>query len=284
MKITGKTKQLAVIGYPADHSFSPVMHNFIADNMNMDYTYSAFTVSPENLGDAIRGMRAMGFCGMNVTAPHKIEVIKYLDEISADARLLNSVNTVVNKNGILTGYNTDSEGFYLSLKNAGVKVENADILVMGCGGVVIPALTGIIKYNPKSITLLNRTKAKAEKLAEDIFNITGYRIKTCMETDSFDILINTTSAGMGEQKNVLPWESINELSGIDFITPKSVAVDMIYNPPKTEFLKYAEGKGAKTINGLDMLIYQGLLAYELFTDTKLPDNMAELLRKEVFGI
>ena len=284
MKITGKTKQLAVIGYPADHSFSPVMHNFIADNMNMDYTYSAFTVSPENLGDAIRGMRAMGFCGMNVTAPHKIEVIKYLDEISDDAKLLNSVNTVVNKNGILTGYNTDSEGFYLSLKNAGVRVENADILVMGCGGVVIPALTGIIKYNPKSITLLNRTKAKAEKLAEDIFNITGYRIKTCMETDSFDIIINTTSAGMGEQKNVLPWESINELSGIDFITPKSVAVDMIYNPPKTEFLKYAEGKGAKTINGLDMLIYQGLLAYELFTDTKLPDNMAELLRKEVFGI
>ena len=284
MKITGKTKQLAVIGYPADHSFSPVMHNFIADNMNMDYTYSAFTVSPENLGDAIRGMRAMGFCGMNVTAPHKIEVIKYLDEISDDAKLLNSVNTVVNKNGILTGYNTDSEGFYLSLKNAGVRVENADILVMGCGGVVIPALTGIIKYNPKSITLLNRTKAKAEKLAEDIFKITGYRIKTCMETDSFDIIINTTSAGMGEQKNVLPWESINELSGIDFITPKSVAVDMIYNPPKTEFLKYAEGKGAKTINGLDMLIYQGLLAYELFTDTKLPDNMAELLRKEVFGI
>ena len=284
MKITGKTKQLAVIGYPADHSFSPEMHNFIADNMNMDYTYSAFTVSPENLGDAIRGMRAMGFCGMNVTAPHKIEVIKYLDEISDDAKLLNSVNTVVNKNGILTGYNTDSEGFYLSLKNAGVRVENADILVMGCGGVVIPALTGIIKYNPKSITLLNRTKAKAEKLAEDIFNITGYRIKTCMETDSFDIIINTTSAGMGEQKNVLPWESINELSGIDFITPKSVAVDMIYNPPKTEFLKYAEGKGAKTINGLDMLIYQGLLAYELFTDTKLPDNMAELLRKEVFGI
>lgn len=284
MKITGKTKQLAVIGYPADHSFSPVMHNFIADNMNMDYTYSAFTVSPENLGDAIRGMRAMGFCGMNVTAPHKIEVIKYLDEISDDAKLLNSVNTVVNKNGILTGYNTDSEGFYLSLKNAGVRVENADILVMGCGGVVIPALTGIITYNPKSITLLNRTKAKAEKLAEDIFNITGYRIKTYMETDSFDIIINTTSAGMGEQKNVLPWESINELSGIDFITPKSVAVDMIYNPPKTEFLKYAEGKGAKTINGLDMLIYQGLLAYELFTDTKLPDNMAELLRKEVFGI
>ena len=284
MKITGKTQQLAVIGYPADHSFSPEMHNYIAGYMNMDYTYSAFTVSTENLGDAIRGMRAMGFRGMNVTAPHKIEVIKYLDEISPEAKLLGSVNTVVNKNGILTGYNTDSEGFYLSLRNAGVQIEDADILVMGCGGVVIPALAGVIKYNPKSITLLNRTKAKAEKLANDILELTGYKIKTNIVTEKFDIIINTTSAGMGAQKDVLPWDSIDELSGLDFITEKSVAVDMIYNPPKTKFLKLAESKGAKTINGLDMLIYQGLLAYELFTDTKLPDNMAELLRKEVFGI
>lgn len=284
MKITGKTKQLAVIGYPADHSFSPAMHNFISEYMNMDYTYSAFTVSPENLGDAIRGMRAMGFCGMNVTAPHKIEVMQYLDEISPEAKLLGSVNTIVNRNGILTGYNTDSEGFYMSLKNAGVKIQNTDILVMGCGGVVIPALAGIIKYEPRSITLLNRTKSKAEKLANDIFKITGYTVKTEFEAKDYDIVINTTSAGMGNQKDLLPWDSIEELTGIDFISEKSVAVDMIYNPMRTKFLKLAESKGAQIINGLDMLIYQGILAYELFTDTKLPDNTAELLRKEVFKL
>ncbi len=284
MKITGKTQQLAVIGYPADHSFSPAMHNFISEYMNMDYTYSAFTVSPENLGDAIRGMRAMGFRGMNVTAPHKIEVMQYLDEISPEAKLLGSVNTIVNRNGRLTGYNTDSEGFYMSLKNAGVRIQNTDILVMGCGGVVIPALAGIIKYNPKSITLVNRTKSKAEKLANDILKITGYTVKTELEAEEYDIIINTTSAGMGTQKDILPWESINELSGIDLISEKSVAVDMIYNPRCTKFLKLAESKGAQSINGLDMLIHQGILAYELFTDTKLPDNMAELLRKEVFEI
>lgn len=284
MKITGKTKQLAVIGYPADHSFSPAMHNFISEYMNMDYTYSAFTVSPENLGDAICGMRAMGFCGMNVTAPHKIEVMQYLDKISPEAKLLGSVNTIVNRNGILTGYNTDSEGFYMSLKNAGVKIQNTDILVMGCGGVVIPALAGIIKYEPRSITLLNRTKSKAEKLANDISEITGYTVKTVFEAKDYDIIINTTSAGMGAQIDVLPWESIKELSGIDFISEKSVAVDMIYNPMCTKFLKLAESKGAQIINGLDMLIYQGILAYELFTDTKLPDNTAELLRKEVFKL
>ncbi|MBQ3125323.1 MAG: shikimate dehydrogenase [Clostridia bacterium] len=284
MKITGKTQQLAVIGDPADHSFSPVMHNFISGYMGKDYTYSAFTVKSENLGDAISGMRAMGFRGMNVTAPHKIEVMQYLDEISPEAKLLGSVNTIVNNNGHLIGYNTDSEGFYMSLQNAGIPTENKDILVMGCGGVVIPALVRIIKSNPKSITLVNRTKSKAEKLAKNIFDITGFGIKTTVENDTFDLIINTTSAGMGKQIDTLPWDSIPELSGTDFITEKSSAVDMIYNPERTKFLKLAEEKGAKVINGLDMLIYQGILAYELFTDTKLPDNIAELLRKEVFGL
>ena len=284
MKITGKTQQLAVIGYPADHSFSPAMHNYISEYMNMDYTYSAFTVTPENLGDAILGMRAMGFKGINVTAPHKIEVIQYLDEISVDAKLLGAVNTVVNNKGVLKGYNTDSEGFYMSLERSGVSVENANILVMGCGGVVVPALVGIIKHNPGSITLLNRTKSKAEKFAADIFAITGFTVKTEITHSCYDIIINTTSAGMGEQKDILPWDSFAELNDTDFISKNSVAVDMIYNPPCTKFLALAKKKGAKIINGLDMLIYQGILAYELFTDTKLPDNMAELLRKEVFGL
>lgn len=284
MKITGKTQQLAVIGDPADHSFSPVMHNFISEYMGNDYTYSAFTVKPENLGDAIRGMRAMGFRGINVTAPHKIEVMQYLDEISPEAKRLGSVNTIVNRNGYLTGYNTDSEGFYMSLHNAGIPTEGKDILVMGCGGVVIPALVRIIKSNPASITLVNRTKSKAEKLAKDIFDINGYSIKTTVEKNTFDLIINTTSAGMGAQIDALPWDSIPELSGTDFITETSAAVDMIYNPERTKFLKLAEKKGAKVMNGLDMLIYQGILAYELFTDTKLPENIAELLRKEVFGI
>ena len=239
MKITGKTQQLAVIGDPADHSFSPVMHNFISGYMGKDYTYSAFTVKSENLGDAISGMRAMGFRGMNVTAPHKIEVMQYLDEISPEAKLLGSVNTIVNNNGHLIGYNTDSEGFYMSLQNAGIPTENKDILVMGCGGVVIPALVRIIKSNPKSITLVNRTKSKAEKLAKNIFDITGFGIKTTVENDTFDLIINTTSAGMGKQIDTLPWDSIPELSGTDFITEKSSAVDMIYNPERTKFLKLA---------------------------------------------
>ena len=283
MTITGKTKQLAVIGYPADHSFSPLLHNFISDYLQLDYTYSAFTVAPDMLQDAIRGVRALGICGINVTAPHKIEVMKYLDVISPEAQILGSVNTIVNRNGILTGYNTDSEGFYMSLVNNGTETEGKDILVMGCGGVVIPALVRIIKSNPKSITLVNRTKEKAIKLAEKITHITGFNIETQIKSDSYDIVINTTTAGMADMSDILPWESIPDISDADFITENTTAVDMIYNPPKTKFLQYAEEKGAKTMNGLDMLICQGVLAYELFTDTHLPAQMPSLIRKEVFS-
>lgn len=284
MNITGKTIQLGIIGNPVEHSFSPKMHNYISNYMGNDYVYTAFCVEPDDLGAAITGMRALNIRGINVTAPHKVNVMKYLDEISPDAQKLGAVNTVVNRNGILTGYNTDSDGFYLALKNAGITVTDNNLLVMGCGGVVMPTLLRLIKEQPKSITLLNRTKSKAQLLAEKIKSVTDFEIQTDLSDVDFDIVINTTSAGMQPQVDALPWDNIDELDGDSFITAETSAVDMIYNPEKTRFLQLAEKKGAKILNGLDMLIYQGILAYELFTDTKLPPNMAKLIRKEVFGV
>lgn len=283
MNITGKTLQLCIIGDPVEHSFSPKMHNYISDMVGNDYVYSAFHVKHEDLGNALNGMKALGIRGMNVTAPHKIEVMRYLDEISDQARLLGSVNTVVNRGGKLCGYNTDSEGFYMSLIRAGIQVENSNILIIGCGGVVKPTLMRIIQAKPKSVTLMNRTKSKADALAEDIYNIMGFEIKTEVESLDFDIVINTTSAGMEPQIESLPTDSIKELSNLEFMHKNMAAVDMIYNPSETKFLRLAREKGAKTVNGLGMLIYQGILAYELFTDTKLPYDTAEKIRKEVFN-
>lgn len=284
MNITAKTKQLGIIGYPVEHSFSPKMHNYISDYMGNDYVYSAFCVNPDDLGGAIEGIRALGICGLNVTAPHKVKVMEYLDVISPDAKRLGAVNTVVNRNGVLTGYNTDSDGFYLALRNAGVTITDSDILIMGCGGVVMPTLLRIIDEKPHSITLVNRTKTKAVALADKIRTLTGYRILTDMHDAAYDIVINTTSAGMSPQIDALPWDNIAEIDGDGFITSDTFAVDMIYNPPKTRFLQVAESKGARILNGLDMLIYQGILSYELFTDVKLPPNMAQLIRKEVFNV
>ena len=283
MEINGRTIQLGIIGDPIGHSFSPQMHNFISKYMGNYYIYSAFNVKPQDLSKAIEGIRALNIRGVNVTAPHKINVMQYLDEISPDAKILGSVNTVVNNNGVLTGYNTDSEGFYTSLVKAGITVKNSNILVMGCGGVVIPTLIRIIKEQPNSITLLNRTKEKAIDFAEKIYNITGYRIKTDISNIDYNIIINTTMAGMEHNIDALPWDSIDGLDCEKYFNKNVSAVDMIYNPEETKFLKMAKDKGCKTLNGLGMLIYQGIIAYELFTDTTLPQNITELITKEVFN-
>lgn len=284
MKVTAKTKHLGIIGNPVGHSFSPIMHNFISDVIGNDCIYTAFSVDSNNLKDAMDGIRALGICGVNVTAPHKIAVTEYLDEIDKTAKLLGSVNTVVNKNGRLIGYNTDSEGFYMSLVKSGITVKNNDILIMGCGGVVMPILIRMIKESPKSITLLNRTASKAEILSDKIYSLTGFRVATKLENEKFDVLINTTSAGMGDQKNKLPQDDISELGNADIFSKAKAAVDLIYNPQCTKFLEMAKSRGIKVLNGLDMLIYQGILSYELFCDTILPENISELIKKEVFHI
>ncbi len=281
--ITAKTKLLGVIGNPIEHSFSPKLHNYIIEQMNADYVYTAFNVEASDLKYVADSMRALGIKGINVTAPYKAQIMQYLDVISDDARLFNSVNTVVNRNGKLYGYTTDSEGFYASLVNEGIEICNKNVLVIGAGGVVTPTLIRLIRENPKSITVVNRTQSKVNMLAEDIFNKTGYKISTNMDITSYDVVINTTSAGMSPKEDILPTDSIECIKNLDFINEKTSVVDMIYNPAKTLFLRECEKRGAKIANGLGMLIYQGIFAYELFTDTTLPKNIADMIKKEVFN-
>lgn len=284
MNITAKTKKLGVIGDPIDHSFSPMLHNYISEKINNDYIYSAYHVLPENLEDAISGMRALNIRGINVTSPHKKEVMKYLDYISPDALQAGSVNTIINDNGVLKGYSTDGDGLYLSMLKAGITVKDANILIIGCGGVVKPVVLRLLKDKPKSITLVNRTKEKAIAFSEEIYKLTDFNINTSIINKDFDIVINTTTAGMGDLEDVYPWDSIEEIKGIDIISPSTSVVDLIYNPPCTKFLRFAKEKGAKTLNGLDMLIYQGVVAYELFTGTKISDGLIDMVRKEVFKV
>ncbi len=283
LNISGHTKQLGIIGYPIEHTFSPGMHNYISGQMNNDYVYNAWCVEAENLKNAIDGVRALGIKGINVTAPHKVDVMQYLDEISDEAKQLGSVNTVVNRDGKLYGYNTDADGFCMMLEKSGIQIKDSRILVIGAGGVVRPTLIRIIANKPKEITIVNRTKSKAVALAEDIEKCTGFKVNTEIDELTFDIVINSTSAGMAPQEDVLPIENIPEIADLDFINENTAVIDMIYNPEETLFLKKAKKRGAKTVNGLGMLIYQGIIAYELFTDTKLPDDMGERIKREVFG-
>ncbi|MCD8180833.1 MAG: shikimate dehydrogenase [Firmicutes bacterium] len=282
-EINGHTKQLGIIGYPVEHTFSPNMHNFISETIHNNYVYCAWRVKPENLKEAIDGMRALDIKGINVTAPHKVEVMKYLDRVDDTARQLGSVNTVVNMDGRLCGYNTDADGFCMSLDRAGIKIKDSRILIIGAGGVTRPTLIRLIDNGVASVTVLNRTKSKVCALAEDILKCKDFKINTEIDTLKFDIVINTTSAGMEPQENVLPTDNIEEIEDLSFIDSNTAAVDMIYNPDETLFLKEAKKRGALTLNGLGMLIYQGIIAYELFTGIKLPEDMGGRIKREVFG-
>lgn len=283
IEINGHTKQLGIIGYPVVHTFSPAMHNFISEAVHNNYIYSAWTVKPENLAEAIRGVRALGISGINVTAPHKTEVMRYLDVIDGTAAELGSVNTVVNRNGVLYGYNTDADGFCMTLDKAGIKIKDSSILIIGAGGVTRPVLLRLIDSGAARITVVNRTKSRVKTLAEDVLKTKGFKIRCDIGDLKSDIVINATSAGMKPQENALPIDSVDGIDDLSFIGKDTAVVDMIYNPSQTLFLKEAEKRGAKTLNGLGMLIYQGIIAYELFTDTKLPPDMGGRIQREVFG-
>lgn len=281
--ISGHTKQLGIIGYPIEHTFSPKMHNFISKLLGKDYVYSAWLVEPKNLEAAINGMRALNIAGINVTAPHKQEVMKYLDEVSDQAKLLGSVNTVVNSGGKLIGYNTDAEGFLAAVKSEGIEVKGKKILVIGAGGVTEPTLIRLIQEEPKSVTVVNRTKAKVMALAEILHDKTGFGILTDVTDSAFDIVINTTSAGMEPQLDSLPTDAIEAFDDLSFINENTAVIDMIYNPAETRFLSQARERGAKTVNGLGMLIHQGIIAYELFTGETLSSDIADKIKREVFN-
>jgi len=276
-KITAHTKHLGIFGYPVEHSFSPVMHNYISGKIGLDYVYTAYEVKPENIGEAVRGIRALNISGVNITAPHKFSVMEYLDEIDSQALLFGSVNTIVNRNGRLIGYNTDADGFYMALKRNGVDVKDKDIVIFGAGGATKPIAVLFTQKGAKSITIINRTKEKARGIADYVKEKIGGVIETEMKFDRYDIAINTTSAGMAPQEDKCP------VSDFSFADKNTVFADMIYNPSETLYLRHGREMGAKTINGLGMLICQGIIAYEYFTGIRLDEKIYDEIAKEVFG-
>ncbi len=270
MPITSKTVACAVIGDPIHHSLSPNMHNAAFQCLNLDYVYLAFRVQKENLGEAISGFKALNFCGFNVTIPHKEECIKYLDEIDETALKIGAVNCVVNENGILKGYNTDGIGALRVVTEGGFELDGKKITILGAGGAARAIVFTFAKLASK-INILNRTFPKAKKLVEDVSKTAKILIiakklsyenlkETILEAE---LLVNTTSVGMypKTEETIVPQELLHE---------KLTVFDAVYNPPETRLLREAKSIGAKTIDGIDMLVYQGAEAFEKWTGKKAP--------------
>lgn len=280
--ITSKTKKIGILGWPLGHSLSPIMQNAAFKALQLDYVYVPLPVHPDDLAQAVAGLKALGFTGANVTIPHKVTIMSYLDEIDSSAQLIGAVNTIVIKEGKSIGYNTDAEGFIQSLTAKNVNIAGKSVVILGAGGAARAIICGLIQHGIHQITIGARKQTKAEdfiRFFPNFTNIEGYdwnessfnnRLRDC------DILINCTPVGMtANKKEELPiiWNNVNT---------KAVVCDLIYNPPFTQFLVSAQNRGHMVINGSGMLVEQGALAFELWTGKQGPRQiMSDMLSKYV---
>ena len=269
--ITGKTKIYCVIGYPVEHSFSPRMHNAVFSALNMDARFVAFSVNPNQLREAIIGLRALNFAGVNVTVPHKSSVIPHLDEVTPLAKKIGAVNTIRNEKGLLIGTNTDSFGFIRSLENLNFSPEKKSIAILGAGGAARALLAGLADAGASKILIHNRTVQHAESLLKEfspIFPQTQLESVTMevLQSTTLDLLVNTTTIGMESDESPLDLSQCQEIEHL---------VDIIYAPVQTTLLKQAEELGIPAINGSGMLLYQGCSAFTFWTGKQAPENVMQ---------
>lgn len=280
--ITGHTKLLAFFGSPSAHSSSPAMHNEAFSQLDLDFTYLAFNIDIDHIGDAVKAFRTFDMAGANVSMPCKTAVMQYLDEIDPAAQLCEAVNTIVPQpDGKLKGYSTDGEGYMRSLSDRGIDIIGKKITLVGCGGAgkaiaVQAALDGV-----KEISIFNVRDAfwgRCEKAVADISAATDCKVNL-FELNTNDaaamqvlkdeiadsvLLANATGIGMGKFKGMtyIPDKS--------YLRPDLIVTDTIYSPAKTALLEMAEEVGCQTVNGLGMLFFQGAAAFELWMGQPMP--------------
>lgn len=273
MQTTAETKLLGVFGYPIGHTISPKLHSLLSEKTGNDISYLAFLASPEEFGTKFEAAKKLG-TGFNITVPHKIRVMEYLDVIDPAAERIGAVNTAVNKNGIWHGYNTDGIGFLKSLDLNNINIKGKNILMLGAGGAARGVAYTLADTGAKSITITARTQEKARTIGELIEKHTGCKyIDTFDKTAAYDIIINTTPLGMH------PHENENPFNNYESVSENTVFCDLVYSPWETLFLKEAKKRGAKTINGFGMLVFQGIFAFEHFTGEKFHDSFFEEIYK-----
>ncbi|TXT67309.1 MAG: Shikimate dehydrogenase (NADP(+)) [Promethearchaeota archaeon] len=285
MTFTGKTKTFCLIGHPVEHSMSPTMWNPALEDLGLDYVYIAYDVYPNQLERAVDGFRALGIRGINVTIPHKEEVIKFLDEIEPFAQKLGAINTIKNEGGYLKARNTDAEGAKKSLVDAGCDLSGKEVLLMGAGGAA-RAICFVLSMEVKRIVVVDIVEQKAIELANEVKEKMGAQIMGMRSNESIikeklqsaDILINATPIGMYPKIDNTPIAK-------SMLHPDLFVFDAVYNPLETKLLREAAEIGCKTLGGLDMLVNQGVLAFEWWTGETpnselMKDKIIEFLGKK----
>ena len=275
--ITGHTRLTALLGSPVAHSISPLMHNEAFRLLDLDYTYLCFDVTEDTLPTAVAGLKACGIRGFNLTMPNKNKIVELLDELSPAARLIGAVNTVVNDDGHLTGYNTDGVGYMQAVKDAGYDITGKTITVMGAGGAATAICAQAALDGVKRIHIFARETSRfwsrTQKLVENINSTLPCEAFLHENKDltalaqaisESTLLLNATSVGMA------PNTDGTIIENTSLYHPDLIVSDVIYNPRETRFLREARETGCRTFNGMYMLLYQGAEAFRLWTGQDMP--------------
>ncbi len=288
MKIDGKTRTCGLIGNPVEHTLSPVIHNNLAEIFGENLVYVPFLVEKDGLKDAVKGAYELNLLGMNVTVPHKSAVIEHLIEIDALAEKIGAVNTLVRCEGGYKGYNTDMSGLFRAMQTEDIHIKDETVLLLGAGGAARAVAYMCASAGAKKIYICNRTPEKAKDIAQeiklhmedtDIVALAFSELETLTEK-SF-LAMQCTSVGL--------YPNVEEvvLEDGDIYDRIHTGVDLIYRPYETQFMKLVKAHGGKTMNGLKMLFYQGIIAYELWNGCDVTEAQAELIlqkMKEEMGI
>jgi shikimate dehydrogenase len=267
----GHAKLYGIFGYPIGHSLSPLMHNTAFAHHGLDAVYLPFAVHPSHLDLAVKAIAALPIHGVNVTIPHKQAVMAWLDDLSPEARLIGAVNTIQLREGRLHGYNTDGIGFLRSLAEAGSQVEDGTVMLLGAGGAARAIAVQLCLAGIRRLYLTNRSPTRAEELAAflkqnfprvDISVITMGESSLATHLPHTDIVVNATSIGMhAHDPMILPFTELG---------PRHLVCDIVYRPLHTLLLRAAQRQGARTVDGLGMLLHQGALAFEIWTAYAFP--------------
>lgn len=262
---------LGVMGDPIAQSRSPIMHSEALRALGISGEYVSLHITPDQLGEAVQQIRTLGFRGVNVTIPHKVEVMAYLDEVDESARDIGAVNTIVNTNGWLTGYNTDGIGYVRSLKTEVMPtLAGTKIMIIGAGGAARGIAAALLKENLSSLVIANRTADRAQELAADFSgkgSVTGISLDQFGDhLDGIEVVINTTSVGMYPCVNDTPVDTSLFHKGL-------VISDLIYNPLRTRLLQESLDRGCRIHSGLGMFVYQGAYALEYWTGRPAPTEV-----------
>ena len=281
--INGKTYTCGLIGNPVEHTMSPVIHNTLAEKMNLNMAYVPFWVQ-QDLAAAVKGAYALNVQGLNITVPYKSDVLESLVSVDDLAEKIGAVNTLVKTDGGYKGFNTDMSGLYPAMTSYGIKIEGEEIILLGAGGAARAVAYLCVYYKAKKVYLLNRTIEKAKSIADEIQLRTGKDIIVPMQLEDYKQLgerkmlcIQATSVGLS------PHDEEVIISDKEFYEKIHTGYDLIYRPTNTKFMQLVKEHGGQAYHGLKMLLYQGIEAFEMWNQVKVEDSLCDYVYEVMKG-